>query len=270
MKNIIPIQFTRINGTGNTFCLTTELVSKEIQQQLTIQVCQKYFGFSSDGVIFLSQAGQNKWRWDFYNSDGSGAEMCGNAARCVGAYVAHQTNCKSETIELITLAGGVSINLKNSDKDLYAVTMPKTKVIDERFVFKTEKGEARGFLVDTGVPHLVLESEPDSNLAKQIRKIQILSPRGVNITFIQRDDDSLAQAVTFERGVEDFTLACGTGAVAASAFMKHIHQNTQHTIEMPGGELEVSWEDSADRPTLTGFAHLEFNFQMYEAENEEI
>jgi diaminopimelate epimerase len=121
------------------------------------------------------------------------------------------------------------------------------------------------FSINTGVPHLVVEGEPDFALAQKLRRAPELGPAGSNVTFVDRDHEEAEQlqAITFERGVENFTLACGTGAVAAAEFQRASHPaQTEVWIEMPGGALRVRWEDS--RPLLSGPVELQFEAHFFE------
>ena len=125
------------------------------------------------------------------------------------------------------------------------------------------KKKLKGFFVNTGVPHFVLQKTPDEELARELRQSTAFGSAGANITFAEFDSGDFIQAVTFERGVENFTLACGTGAVAAAKYHHFLYPSvTTQAVEMPGGILQVEW--THERPQLTGPAEFHFDLQLYE------
>lgn len=266
---------TRASGAGNTFliidALKSQIISKPARSEFARKVCSEIQGFTTDGLIFLdpSKDPALDFEWDFYNSDGSAAEMCGNAARCVTMFCSHKIKHKPE-IRFKTLAGEAVGLVLNSDEALASIAQVQIKMPTassdrepKQLNVKLGNKSIRGCLIDSGVPHFVIESEPDEQLARSLRKAKDFGPRGANITFIEMNPEGFIQAVTFERGVEDFTLACGTGAVAAAKFHKLCYPEiSQQTVEMPGGELVIAW--NGEQAVLTGEARLEFDLDLYE------
>jgi diaminopimelate epimerase len=246
------------------------VVEKKERSNFATKICSEIPGFNSDGLIFLDSTKDSSFdfQWDFYNSDGSAAEMCGNAARCVTLYFFKKVEQKKQ-IHFKTLAGNLSgevLDETKFDESNAQVKIKMPKVISaeatpKQLNVKVGDKNIRGCLVDTGVPHFVIESEPNEGLARALRKVKDFGPRGANITFIEMNPDGVIQAVTFERGVEDFTLACGTGAVAAAKYHHLCYPEfSELTVEMPGGELQVI----LDEPThLIGEARLEFDLDLY-------
>jgi diaminopimelate epimerase len=122
-----------------------------------------------------------------------------------------------------------------------------------------------GYFVNTGVPHFVLPQAPDRELAVQLRKVTDFGPPGANITFVEDLRDDFLRAVTFERGVEDWTRACGTGAVAAAMYLQSINgQQDSIQVQMPGGLLKIQGARSGQRPLLIGPAQIEFEMENWE------
>lgn len=269
------MKMTRASGAGNTFLIVDALQSQYIEKSargdFARKACTEIHGFTTDGFIFLDRASDSglDFDWDFYNSDGSVAEMCGNAARCVTMFYFLKVERKAE-VRFKTLAGIVVGSVMTTADDFESIAQVKIKMPiisgdsePKQLTVKLANKNIRGCLIDSGVPHFVIESEPDEPLARALRKVKDFGPRGANITFIEMNPEGFIQAVTFERGVEDFTLACGTGAVAAAKFHRLCFPEiSQQTVEMPGGELIIAW--NGEQATLTGEARLEFDLNLYE------
>ncbi|PWU17758.1 MAG: diaminopimelate epimerase [Bdellovibrio sp.] len=277
-------KLTRMTGAGNTFFLVdgiSGVMNSVDRPSFVRRACRGLAGLHADGVVILEQDSKVDFRWDFYNDDGSSAEMCGNAARCAALFYFAEIQGSSPShkkIDFQTGAGLVHAVLISDNQ--VRVELPRLKSLGRLVSLNrqaTDLGSAahaRGgrsheyYLIDTGVPHVVVEAEPDLALAKSIRWAPELGQTGANVTFVHLSDAAVIQAVTFERGVEDFTLACGTGAVAAAALARDKKSGlSTWTVEMPGGELQVEWigERSA---ALVGEAHFEFDVQLDESEGE--
>jgi diaminopimelate epimerase len=252
-----------ISGAGNTFHLVfleparLGELSHQQMRSIAVDVCSKV---KADGFIFLTTHEnatpemEKEFSWQFFNNDGSDAEMCGNATRCVGYFVENILKNINKNWLLSTIAGPIRISTEGGSK--YQVVMSPLKK------FSSEKG----FYCDTGVPHLIVEvHEPGlfagltATLKKEASELRFhpdFSPKGTNVTyvFLEKDPQKL-KAVSYERGVEDFTAACGTGA-AAAAFYNLTKRNIQETeVEMPGGTLMMNLQD-LERPKMTGPAVL--------------
>ena len=279
MNNFAAEKLSRMTGAGNTFFVIHNKAARATRAQFTRHICNDFVGFTTDGVLFLDSDSVADAKWDFYNSDGSTAEMCGNAARCAGLYFHTRVQAK-EKIAFATLAGEIECQVLDAAKGIVRVKMPKMtgKYGPQEVQLGAKK--VRGFFVDTGVPHFVIQHEPDEHLARALRKVTDFGPRGANITFVEFDEHHFLQAVTFERGVENFTLACGTGAVAAARFHHHCYPSVNQqtgaaatrasattsleapvlAVEMPGGLLQVEWKDGT--AFLTGPAEFDFDIQL--------
>ena len=249
----------KLSGAGNTFAfvdarqssayadweklqnLQTSAERTERRRQLVQHICSPVNGLACDGFVFMEQ-NQDGWIWDFYNNDGSAAEMCGNAARCAMLFVRGILGRKVKNLPLQTKSGKIFGN--EIGRGIFEITMTS-----HFQVLKEIKKDVAGrqidlTLMDTGVPHLVFDGDPLSKTeSSRLRQDLSISPAGSNVTSYLVVGDGHIQAVTFERGVEDFTLACGTGAVAAALdyWRKSHFANKPHWIKvkMPGGQLEV-------------------------------
>jgi len=258
----MSIRTIQVSGAGNTFNVVFENdETKKIsdRRQFVSSVCD---ASKTDGFIFLNwlNESENKLTWDFYNNDGSAAEMCGNATRCVGFYMKNILKLKKNFYDLQTIAGLINIKIEN--ETTFEVRMTAIEKYDH----------ASYFWCDTGVPHIVIEIDDFDaylNLKEKCRELRFHSdfmPRGTNVTLISfLGVQSKLRAVSYERGVEDFTQACGTGAMAA-AFYNLIKNNVVETyVEMPGGTLKMNLQDLKN-PTMSGEAH-QIGEYVYDTKN---
>ena len=267
---MIPLKnltVSRMSGAQNTFFVINAFdphwanalanMQNSDKAKLAKFLCEDFFGFQTDGLLFVRPEKNFDFAWDFFNSDGSFAEMCGNAARCVTLFYYLKVTQQGE-LRFLTGAGEISGEVLSADK----VRVQMTAISDSRTM---DVSGFHGYYVNTGVPHFVLEKAPDARLAKQLRQVKDFGPAGANITFIQNLRDGFAEAVTFERGVENFTQACGTGAVAAAMYLQEkMGQRESIEIQMPGGLLQIEGAKKGQRPFLTGPVRYEFDLTNWE------
>lgn len=237
-----------ISGAGNTFHIVGEGIAlgwPSLQKKAFAKaVCEIH---PADGLIFLKK--EPTLSWDFYNNDGSDAEMCGNATRCVGLYLSEVQKDSALQWILKTIAGPIQIEKVNTGQ--YKVKMTPIR----------ELQSSKGYFCDTGVPHLIQEVSEikQSDLKNDARTLRFdpeFSPKGTNVTYVKLLSDlRKVQAVSYERGVEDFTQACGTGAMAAAAFNFRKRGSVETEVEMPGGILKMSLAD-LNQPVMIGPAKL--------------
>lgn len=249
-----PLHFTKMQGAGNSFLLSWENIAVSRRAKLTKFLSDPNFGVGANGVVFLSSEKKDSFVWDFYNSDGSTAEFCGNAARCVALFIFEkESNTKKMVIK--TVAGEVSCQIKS--KNSVEVQMPKVEWLSKALSLPNWPRPVAW--LNTGVPHLVIEVQKMDELKKykseaaQMRASSLVGPGGANVTFLFQHSPQKISAVSFERGVEDFTLACGTGAVAAASFIMAKHKTANCQVQMPGGLLDVVLTD--DKFLMTGEAY---------------
>ena len=250
------MKFNIYSGAGNIFAFATKPAGVVVNKNFIQNICRDTKEeFSIDGVVFISKVSENEYSWDFYNSDGSSAEMCGNAARCAGLHVFEKLSSGINSFSLKTLAGTIQIS-KNDQQEI-CVEMPEVKSFG--FIETPEPEGVHWLFLDTGVPHVVAyvgENSPiekNKSLLSNIRHSSLLGPRGANVTLITKQKMGWVSAKTYERGVEDFTRACGTGAVAAAFWKKtsdDVGNQSMVSVEMPGGVLRVDF--TGVRPKLSG------------------
>lgn len=233
--------FYKLHGAGNDFIIIDNISRKWDKLKRNIQkLCDRNFGIGADGVVFLEKPKDRRhtYKWDFFNNDGSRAEACMNASRCVVLYAA-KIHKKKQPISFETSSGVMIGRLKGKDVELELIK--KFKVPEQKIVV-VENQKIMGFFIDTGVPHFVViqdKWDPQSwkPLALKVQQHSDFAPRETNVTFMCIGSKGSAQAVTFERGVRDFTLACGTGASAAALTLFQIQNVNDVKIKMPGGNL---------------------------------
>ncbi len=254
-----------ISGAGNTFHIISEdsdsesakltsAWSQSQKKQFTQKACNLN---AADGLIFLKNG--LTVTWDFYNNDGSDAEMCGNATRCVGLYLSQICQDKSTLWNLKTTAGLIRIEKVNPE--LFKVVMTAIQIFNSEL----------GFYCDTGVPHLVQQLKDLNTFAEHKEEARILrnhsefQPRGTNVTYVELlQDEHKVKAVSYERGVEDFTKACGTGAMAAAAYNLMKRGSVETQVEMPGGTLMMNLAD-LKQPIMIGPAKLVGKYEYEES-----
>ena len=257
---------TKMHGAGNSF-LVTENLHGELQGEnlsvLALRFCSTETGPGADGLIVLTPGPEGTdFAMRFFNSDGSLGEMCGNGARCAARYgVEHGLVRDPEKIRILATAGLVLG--RRITKERYQVRLNDPSVVDlHRFAAGLDCAYVE--LGDPGIPHAVLEvplSDFDdlNKLRERGRALRYdpAFPKGANVTFACPAGGNSVRAITYERGVEDFTLACGTGcgATAVSLILRGRIPGDRVEIHMPGGDLCVSLRREGNTVTdllLTG------------------
>jgi diaminopimelate epimerase len=215
-----PIPFYKMSGCGNDFIIIDNRTCQVPVDELPVfasRVCQRKMSVGADGLILVESSERADFKWRFFNADGSVAEMCGNGARCVARFAVLRSIAGPQmTFE--TLAGMISATVLN-DQVRIQMTDPFDLVAQADLVSGNRNLVYSS--INTGVPHVVMEVDDLETvdvvaLGRQIRHHPGFAPAGTNVNFIARLDDRLWGIRTYERGVEDETLACGTGVTAAA------------------------------------------------------
>ena len=214
------IPFYKMNGSGNDFIVIDNrrnVLPMDDAGLFASRVCRRKVSAGADGLILVEESNTADFKWRFFNSDGSVAEMCGNGCRCVARFAHEQEICGPEmTFE--TLAGTIRA-VVNGNR--VKVTLPRPFALKLDYDIELKQGSLPVCSVNTGVPHVVVSAfEPDdvdvTLQGREIRHHPLFAPAGTNVNFISKDPDSTLRIRTYERGVEDETLSCGTGSVAAA------------------------------------------------------
>jgi diaminopimelate epimerase len=269
------LDFTKMNGAGNDFVL---LDNRRLELALTppqiAHLCDRHRGVGADGVLLVEPATNGAdFRMRYFNADGSEAEMCGNGARCFAQFASRflPKGRKSTTVE--TLAGIIEASFLPDGR----VQLRMSDPVDYAAAFDLDLSNGRAHrvhFIDTGVPHAVVfvdDVEPVDVCAdgRELRLHPRFAPRGTNVNFVQALTPDRIKIRTYERGVEDETLACGTGVVAA-ALIHAIENNAPAPVAVTvrGGDVLSVGFDRSPAPggfrnvTLTGPADFVFDGQV--------
>ena len=254
-----------MNGAGNDFVLidNRENVVSLSREQIA-ELCHRQRGIGADGLILLRHAtGDADWAWDFYNADGSDAEMCGNGARCFARYIDRHDNGHGE-LSFETACGIIRAKI-DGDAVTVNLTNPHGLALNETIT--TSNGEQTVHSLNTGVPHVVLfvddsDTAMVENLGTEIRHHDHFAPAGTNVNFVQVLEPGHIRARTYERGVGE-TLACGTGVCASAMVASRLNDwPSPVKVEVLGGDtLAVAFEPDGDefsKVQLTGPAEFVF------------
>jgi diaminopimelate epimerase len=209
-----------MSGSGNDFILidnrSRSIDGIDLSKFIT-SVCRRKMSVGADGLILIEPSDKADFRWRFYNSDGSRAEMCGNGARCASRF-AYVNGIAGENLTFETDAGIVSGQV-NADR--VKVKMPDPTDLRLDYSIELANGPLTVSSINTGVPHVVImqdaiEAVDVFGLGREIRNHETFAPAGTNVNFICQQGSGKLAIRTYERGVEDETLACGTGSIASA------------------------------------------------------
>jgi diaminopimelate epimerase len=248
MENIFPLKFSKMSGTGNDFIIIDHrntIIPLEQQPDFVERVCRRKFSAGADGVILIENSDNADFRWQFYNADGSVAEMCGNGARCAARF-ANINGIAAKKMVFETIAGIIEAEICEDDSVRVRLTDP--------FDFKDDLSISLGgtshstTFINTGVPHAVIfvddRDAPVKEWGAEVRFHELFQPEGTNANFVTRlaSDEILVR--TYERGVEDETRACGTGAVASAiiASIKTMVSSPVSVVTSGGERLIIEFE----------------------------
>jgi diaminopimelate epimerase len=233
----MDISFFKYQGTGNDFVIIDNR-NKEFpidNTQLIHQLCDRKFGIGADGLILLENSDTTDFKMVYFNADGNQSSMCGNGGRCIVAFAKYLNIIDTKTtfmaidgIHQATIDGN-RVNLQMSD------------------IENIEVQDSHIFL-NTGSPHHIefveSVSEVDvKNLGREIRNGAPYFQEGTNVNFVEQVNPNTFKVRTFERGVEDETLSCGTGVTAVAIASNYIEKTNEETIniETLGGKLSVNF-----------------------------
>ncbi len=214
------IEFWKMTGSGNDFILIDNRdakVAEKDMKSLVERACRRRESVGADGVIFVAASDKHAFSWRYFNADGGEVEMCGNGSRCVARY-ACLNGIAGTSMTFDTLAGPVSADVSGR---FVKVLMPLPSDIKTDINIPFQPGWKGADFINTGVPHVVIRMQdltkhPVVEQGRTIRYHHMFSPAGTNVNFMVVRDTHHIEIRTYERGVEDETLACGTGAIASA------------------------------------------------------
>jgi diaminopimelate epimerase len=214
------IEFYKMHGCGNDFILIDNrkgLVAEKDMGRIVQRICRRRESVGADGVIFVVNSKKCDFGWRFFNADGGEAEMCGNGSRCVARF-AYLKKIAGPKMTFETLAGPIAAEVKDRT---VKVKMPLPRGLQQNLAFALEAGWHWADFLNTGVPHTVIQVDDLAHCevkekGRAIRQHTLFAPQGTNANFIKLIKPDCIEIRTYERGVEDETLACGTGSMAAA------------------------------------------------------
>ena len=275
------MKFTKMHGLGNDYIYINgfeEIVADP--GELAIKVSDRHFGIGSDGIVLIMPSDSCDFRMRMFNNDGSEAEMCGNASRCVAKYVYDFGLTDKDEITLETLAGVKILKMQIIDGKVDTVTVnmgapiikaadipvisSKDQVIDEPLVI--EGIEYRITCVSMGNPHCIsyIDDVRAFNLETIGPKIENheMFPKRINAEFAKVVDRKNIDMRVWERGSGE-TLACGTGACATLvASVLNDYTDRKATLHLLGGDLEIEWNEADNNVYMTGPATTVFQGEI--------
>ncbi len=265
------VQITKMHGNGNDFVLVDEfkgtIIPEEKKPAFVRSVCHRKFGVGADGVLFVQKSRIADAKFRYFNSDGSEAEMCGNGIRCFSRYIVEE-GYAPEKLKVETLAGVLELEVYPGwwvRVDMGRPKFRKEEIPALRDVWGYEiefNGKKyRLYAANTGVPHAVIFVEDlDFDilpLAKKVRYLDIF-PEGTNVNFAKVESRERIEVRTYERGVEDETLSCGTGSVAVAAIANRLGiADSKVEVITKGGVLKI--EITENSAYMTGKASRVFD-----------
>ncbi|MDD1651905.1 MAG: diaminopimelate epimerase [Methanomicrobiales archaeon] len=249
------IYFTKLQGNGNDFVLIDEMegtvVPDETRRQFAALFCDRRFGIGADGILFLSKSEKADLQMRLFQPDGSEAEMCGNGIRCLAKYARDRDYVK-DLCSVETLSGVIRVKMREDAEGefLATVEMPAPKFARSDIPATGEgeyKEEIAGdtvYAVNTGVPHAVIFVDEigsvDIREVGPIVRNHASFVNGANVNFVEKAGDNTLRIRTYERGVEEETLSCGTGAMASAAVARKLGMvGDTVQVETWGGPLSV-------------------------------
>jgi diaminopimelate epimerase len=259
----MEIPFTKLHGNGNDFIVIDEyhrlVIPDDMKGQFAALYCDRRFGIGADGVIYLMKSAKDDLKMRLLQPDESEAEMCGNGIRCL-AKAAFDAGYVKTSCTVETPAGSIGVTIENTEDGFSATVMMTRPQFDRKDIPATGTGEYREqigdfevYAVNTGVPHAVIvvdavDAIDVAAVAPPIRR-HATFPNGANVNFVEKTGENSIRIRTFERGVEEETLSCGTGATASAAVV--------HRLGLTGDIVEVETRGGPLTIHLKGMTKLE-------------
>lgn len=254
----MQLKFYKYQGTGNDFVILDNR-DGQYSNLTTDQVnflCDRRFGIGADGLMLLNKSDTYDFEMKYYNADGKEGSMCGNGGRCLVKFASH-SGINSDLYHFIAIDG--EHEAKINEQGIVCLKMKDIKGIEKIY------GD---YVLDTGSPHYVkpVQDVMDYDVVKKgqnIRKSSDYAEKGINVNFVQVKSEDEIIVRTYERGVEDETLSCGTGVTASALVFYHNERGfNQVTVHTRGGKLSVEYdrtgEDTFENIWLCGPAERVF------------
>jgi diaminopimelate epimerase len=272
------IKFKKMSGAGNDFILIDNLNGRYALDwsQIAPKLCDRRNGIGADGLLIIERSTKADFKMNYFNADGTYGGMCGNGGRCSALFISNLFSHKKvsfEALEYVYHAAQLdNTNVMLRMKDVISFELNKMLQIDETIL--------PVHFIDTGSPHVVLyindlpsniQSEVKTDgiirLGRLIRNHRQFKPHGVNVNFVEIADNKNISMRTYERGVEDETYACGTGAIASS-IVSFVRKGINHPVNVKTHSNEllivdfIEAEGRFKEVTLTGAAISTFEGEI--------
>ncbi len=268
------LHFYKMNGAGNDFIVIDNRdLSISLDEDTIAALCDRHRGIGADGLLAVEPAEHGAdYKFRYYNADGGEAEMCGNGARCFGFFTAHLSDADElpTRVTFETIAGTLAADIVGDD---IRIAMSEPKDLELKCGARVDNFQGDLHSVNTGVPHVVsfvgdLENTDVFTHGRAIRRHEYFAPNGTNVNFAKVLAPDHIAIRTYERGVEDETLACGTGMVAA-ALVHHLLTGAESPVkvDVEGGDtLSIGFEKTGETTfanvSLTGPADFVFEGEI--------
>ena len=231
----MKVKFCKYHGAGNDFVIIDNRKKQYSLKTSQIKfICDRKYGIGADGLIFLNNTDYLDFEMIYFNSDGNESTMCGNGGRCIVGFAKYLNIIDSKT-KFLACDGIHEATILKSSKISLSMTNIDKIVNHSKYIF-----------IDSGSPHHIIQSNRIDNInvfkiGKKVRNKKEYLPNGVNVNFIEKVSNNTFKIRTYERGVEDETLACGSGAVASAIAMHHNREteNNKILIKTLGGDLTI-------------------------------
>jgi diaminopimelate epimerase len=261
------LPFYKMSGAGNDFVVVDNRqaqVSGDLNA-FAANVADRKRGIGADGVLLVEPSPRKHFRMRYFNADGSEADMCGNGGRCIARF-ANLMGAAPTAMEFENLAGDFSAQVLSDGQVDLQMTLPHSMRLN--LELPVDGGLVKGHSLNTGVPHLVVpvadaQGVDVFGLGRKLRHHEAFAPKGTNVNFVQVTGPHSIKVRTYERGVEDETLACGTGSVASAILLARLGQvSSPVAVTTSGGDiLTISFKldgDQASGVFLKGQAEVTF------------
>lgn len=260
------IKFAKFVAAGNDFVIINNFdkkINSKNYPTLAKILCQTKFGVGADGILFIEPSVRKdcEFKMVYYNSDGSFATMCGNGARCV-AYYAYELELCEEVVNFETAVGVVNCVIKKNH--MVSLKLPEPKLLKLNLTIKLDNGkELNADFINTGVPHTVIfvdeiDKVDVENMGRQIRNHKMFFPEGTNVDFVKVTGEHNLYVRTYERGVENETLSCGTGVTASAiiAAVKHFVKPPVKCLTKSGETLVIRFAVNPPEDMISPVSNL--------------
>ena len=282
---MINYSFTKLSGAGNDFILFDKKINPQVEftPQVIKKLANRQAGIGADGVLVISDVDGYAFGMNYYNADGSTGSLCGNGARCAILYGKESGRIDEDKIKFV--ANGTEYSGKVLDDGVVRLYLNQPSNLKYNFKIKAANQLINASYVDTGAPHVVinigdvlrnvadhnsfymdLNAFPVKELGREIRYNKDFAPEGTNVNFI-KIEDGVIKIRSYERGVEDETLSCGTGSVAAAviSYTNYLLKPPISLFSKSGANLVVNFKIENQRMqdlSLTGPAEITFKGEI--------